>query len=425
MPRNRALSSLAVPALGSLLLILALLPAGAARAASPPTLMTVLGVAAGDNLGRSVAGAGDFNGDGYDDVVVGAPNNDLAGADAGAAYVVFGGPGADDLPDLTLLGAAAGDYFGFSAAGAGDVNGDGYDDVIVGAYSNDAGGAAAGRAYVYFGGATPNAVADLTMTGAAASDYLGFAVAGAGDVNHDGYADVVGGAYGNDAGGAAAGRAYVYFGGASPNNVADLTLTGAAASDWFGYAVAGAGDVNGDPYDDVIVGAYYTDAGGTHAGRAYVYYGGTSPDATADLTFTGAAAGDFFGRAVAGAGDVDGDGYGDVIVGAYLNDAGGADAGRAYLFYGGASTDLIADVVYTGAGAGNYFGYALAGVGTSMATAPTTWRSAPTGTAPPVPTRAGPTSSTAATGRTPSPTSRSRARRRATRSAWRWDARGT
>ncbi len=363
MPHSRTSGSTPLPALAGLLAILLSVVGRPASAASPPNLMTLQGAAAGDNLGRSVAGAGDVNGDGYDDVIVGAPNNDLAGTDAGAAYVFFGGPGADDVADLTLLGAAAGDYFGFSVAGAGDVNGDGWDDVVVGAYGNDAGGAAAGRSYVYFGAATPDAVADLTMTGAAASDYLGFAVAGAGDVNHDGYADWVVGAYGNDGGGANAGRAYVFYGGASPNSTADLTLTGAAASDWFGYAVAGAGDVNGDSYDDVVVGAYYNDAGGTNAGRAYVFYGGTGPDATADLTFTGAAAGDYFGRAVAGAGDVDGDGYDDVVVGAYYNDAGGTDAGRAYLFYGGASTDLIPDVVYTGEAAGNSFGYVLTGLG--------------------------------------------------------------
>jgi hypothetical protein len=362
MPCMRAVAGPAAVLSGIVIALLSL-SCGPVLAAAPPTLMAILGAAANDNLGRSVAGVGDFNGDGYGDVIVGAPNNDLGGADAGAAYVYFGGPGADAVADLTLVGAAAGDYFGWSVGAAGDVNKDGYDDVIVGAYGNDAGGLAAGRAYVYFGGATPNAVADLTMTGAAASDWLGFSVGGAGDVNGDGYDDVIVGAYGNDAGGAAAGRAYVYFGGASPNNVADMTLTGAAASDWFGYSVAGAGDVNGDGYDDVVVGAYYNDAGGTNAGRAYVYYGGTAPDATADLTFTGAAAGDFFGRAVAGAGDVDGDGYDDVLVGAYLNDAGGADAGRAYLFYGGASTDLIPDVIYTGAAAGNYFGYALTALG--------------------------------------------------------------
>jgi hypothetical protein len=360
MPRIHILARPARYPLVGLLVALPLVVAGLSYAASPPTLMTLLGTGAGDRLGCSVRAAGDVNGDGYDDVIVGAYRH---AADAGAAYVYFGGPGADAVADLTLPGAAAGDYFGWSVGTAGDVNHDGYDDLIVGAYGNDAGGAAAGRAYVYLGGASPNAVADMTITGVAASDWLGYTVGTAGDVNGDGYDDVIVGAYGNDAGGSNAGRAYVFFGGASPDATADLTLTGAAASDWFGYAVGAAGDVNGDGYGDVIVGARYNDAGGTDAGRAYVFYGGASPNAVADLTLTGLAAGESFGRAVGTAGDVDGDGYADVIVGAYLSDAGGADAGRAYLFYGGASTDQTADVVYSGEAAGNYFGYAVGAAG--------------------------------------------------------------
>jgi hypothetical protein len=236
------------------------------------------------------------------------------------------------VADLTLTGAAPVDFLGYSVSGAGDVNGDGYGDVIVGAYANDAGGANAGVAHVYYGGPGADAVADLTLTGAAAGDQLGISVSDAGDVNGDGHGDVIVGAYLNDAGGVSAGRAYVYHGGPGAGAVADLTLTGAAAGDFFGYSVSGAGDVNGDGYGDVIVGAYQNNAGGSTAGRAYVYYGGPGADAVADLTLTGAAALDQFGNSVSGAGDVNGDGHGDVIVGAYLNDAGGVNAGRAYVY---------------------------------------------------------------------------------------------
>ena len=177
---------------------------------------------------------------------------------------------------IAPLGEAAFDNFGISVSGAGDVNGDGFADVIVGAYLNDAGGGNAGRAYVYYGGPAADAVADLTLTGEAAGDEFGISVSGARDVNGDGFADVIVGANLNDAGGGEAGRAYVYYGGPGADAVADLTLTGEAAGDQFGYSVSGAGDVRGDGFADVIVGASLNDAGGLFAGRAYVYYGGPS-----------------------------------------------------------------------------------------------------------------------------------------------------
>src|SRR5262245_51117672 len=134
-----------------------------AHAISSNVLFTPTGAASGDVLGTSVASAGDFNGDGYDDVIVGAYQNDAGGASAGRAYVYYGGPNADDVPDLILTGAAASDFFGYSVASAGDVNGDGFADVIVGAYGSDAVFANGGRAYVYFGGPSADAVADLTL----------------------------------------------------------------------------------------------------------------------------------------------------------------------------------------------------------------------------------------------------------------------
>ena len=151
-------------------------------------------------------------------------------------------------------------------------------------------------------------------------------MAGAGDMNRDGYADVIVGAYHNDTGGADAGRAYVYFGGARPDDRPDLILTGEAAGDAFGYSVAGVGDANGDGFSDVIVGAYGNDAGGSAAGRAYIYFGGNGPDAVSDFTITGEASLDNLGYAVSGVGDLDGDGMADAAVAAPF-----AGAGRVYL----------------------------------------------------------------------------------------------
>jgi hypothetical protein len=347
-------------AIAGVLAVMLVFISSSAGAASPRTLMLPTGAAAGDQLGSSVSGAGDVNGDGYADVIVGAWLNDAGGAGAGRAYVYYGGPAADAVADWTLTGEAAGDGFGTSVSGAGDVNGDGYDDVIVGARLNDAGGTSAGRAYVYYGGPAADTVADLTLTGAATFDAFGGSVSGAGDVNGDGYADVIVGASAAVSG---AGRAYVYYGSPSANSVVDLTLTGAAAGDNFGTSVSGAGDVNKDGYADLIVGAHLNDVAGTDAGRAYVYYGGPGADAVPDLTVTGAAASDNFGASVSGAGDVNGDGSADVIVGALWNDAGGASAGRAYVYYGGPAADAVADLTLTGAAPGDQLGSSVSGAG--------------------------------------------------------------
>jgi len=317
---------------------------------------TFTGAAAGDHFGFSVSDAGDVNNDGYNDVIVGARGNDEGGNEAGRAYIYYSGASMDSTADVILTGAAAYDWFGHSVSSAGDVNSDGYDDVVVGALGNDEGGSEAGRAYIYYGGASMDSTADVTLTGAAAGDYFGYSVSGAKDVNKDGYDDVIVSAYFNDAGGTEAGRAYIYFGAASMDSTADVLLTGAAAFDNFGESVSCAGDVNKDGYDDVIVGAVGNDAGGSEAGRAYIYYGGASMDSTADVIFTGAAADDRFGGSVSGAGDVNKDGYDDVAVGAHFNDAGGSNAGRVYIHYGGASMDSAADVIFTGVAESNAFG---------------------------------------------------------------------
>ncbi len=366
MHRTRVRASAADVVLGGLLCLLTLaipLPAHAA-----PPVLSMIGTTT-QYLGWSAADVGDLNGDGHNDLAVGVPLDDAAGADAGAVYIYFGGPQADNVADVVLLGAAAGDHFGQSLCGGGDVNHDYHADLVVGAYGNDAAGIDAGAAYVFFGGVGFDATPDLTLTGAAAGERFGYSVglgysaSGGGSVNGDWYADVVVGAPYNNAGGTRAGRAYVFFGSASPDAVADVTLTGLAAADWLGMSVAGAGDVNGDGYTDVIVGASGNDAAGTLAGAAYVFFGGASMDAVRDLTMLGAAAGDRFGQAVAAAGDVSYDGYDDVIVGAPYNDAAGADAGAAYVFCGGATPDAVADMQLRGAAAGDWFGSAVASAG--------------------------------------------------------------
>jgi len=327
----------------------------------PDVVLT--GEAAGDAFGVCVASAGDVNKDGYADVIVGAYQNDAHGANAGRAYIYFGGPKPHERPDVVLNGEAAGDAFGYAVSSAGDVNRDGYADVIVGAYENSARGAGAGRAYIFYGGPRPDGVPDAVLNGEAAGDRFGISVSGAGDVNGDGFADVVVGAYQNDAGGTDAGRAYVFYGGARPHDRPDLTLTGATAGDSFGFSVAGVGDTNKDGFADVAVGAYHNAAGGKDAGRVYLYYGGTAPSDKAALVWTGEAAGDAFGYAVSGAGDANGDGFADLAVGAYGNDAGGSAAGRGYVFFGGPAADAIPDFTQTGEATLDNLGFAISGAG--------------------------------------------------------------
>jgi hypothetical protein len=330
-----------------LLSLLALFTTASVTNSQCPPACTFTGEAEGDYFGYSVASAGDVNSDGFDDLIVGAYANDAGGYEAGRAYVFSGQTG--DMT-YTFTGEAANDHFGISVASAGDVNSDGFDDLIVGSPHNDAGGLNAGRAYVY-SGQTGDMI--YAFTGEAAGDYFGYSVASAGDVNGDGFDDLIVGAYRNDAGGYWAGRAYVFSGQTGDT----IYIFAGAAGDHFGYSVASAGDVNSDSFADLIVGAHGNDAGGNNAGRAYVFSGQTGDTIYA---FTGEAAYDRFGYSVASVGDANSDGFDDIIVGAYGNDAGGYNAGQAYIFSGQTGALLY---TFTGEATGDWFGVSVASAG--------------------------------------------------------------
>ncbi len=326
-------------------------PAGPASAAG----WTGSGETTSNYYGWSVASAGDVNGDGYTDVVVGAF---FVNSGTGKAYLYLGGlSGLSMSPAWTAAGEGAGIYFGSSVAGAGDVNGDGYADVVVGAGNYTSGtNYYQGKAYLYLGGASGLSAAALwTATGETAYSYFGGSVAGAGDVNGDGYADVVVGAYGY---GSNTGRAYLYFGSQGGlSSSAVWTATGEALGDYFAYCAATAGDVNGDGYSDVVVGAYMNTS---QAGKAYVYLGGPGGLAASAAWSKAGAAGVRFGGSVATAGDVNGDGYSDLLIGAsYYN----SRAGRAYLYLGGASGPATSAAWTADGAASSLFGNAVAPAG--------------------------------------------------------------
>jgi hypothetical protein len=336
--------------------------------------MKIHGDDAGDECGRSLS-SGDINGDGFDDIIIGAYKADPAGgSNAGEAYVIFGSatPRRNinlnlKAADMTIYGDDDNDFAGRTVS-SGDINGDGYADVIIGAHKADpAGGADAGETYVIFGSPAPPAtvdlnseLADMIIYGDDAGDYSGRFVS-SGDINGDGYDDVIIGANNADpAGGANAGETYVILGSATPpatidlnSSPADMVIYGDDAGDGFGRSVS-SGDIDGDGYDDVIIGAHYADpAGGADAGETYVILGSATPPATidlndspspADMIIYGADTDDYSGSSVF-SGDINGDGYDDVIIGANRADtAGGIDVGETYVIFGSPAPSATVDL---------------------------------------------------------------------------------
>lgn len=346
-----------------------------------------------DWVGGAVSSAGDVDGDGFDDLLIGAHQIDLGGADAGGAYLVMAANlGQDELisvdnADLVMVGEAPDDNTGIALSGAGDVDGDGLDDMFIGSSWNDSGGANSGASYLVLADSTVDvdvlylADADAKLVGETADDRAGFAVTAGGDIDGDGLTDLVVGAALQDPDGVQnAGATYIVLGSSLKSSVIDLSLadykfSGTLTDGRAGRALDFVDDIDGDGLPEVISGASGDPDGGVEAGAAYLLLSGslgpagTYSLADADYKFTGEVADDRVGRAVGWAGDVDGDGLGDFLVGGYKHDYSGSDSGAAYLMLGaslgepGPHSVSEAEVKFVGQTAGDEVGLFNRGVG--------------------------------------------------------------
>lgn len=303
-----------------------------------------------ENFGKSVSNAGDVNQDGYPDIVIGRNSSSSGSTDKGAAIILSGNTGS---VLYSFVGDSVGDNFGSSVSGAGDVNNDGYADIIVGAYGDDNNGFSSGSARVFSGA---NGSILYTFSGDSASDEFGRSVSGAGDVNGDGYADVIVGAHQDDNNGSNSGSARVFSG---VNGSILYTFNGDGADDRLGRSVSGAGDVNGDGYADIVVGAYLDDNNyKSDSGSARVFSG---RNGVILYTFNGDSAGDYFGWSVSDADDVNNDGYADVIVGAIYDDNNGkTSSGSARVLSGKTGAVLY---VFNGNDSSDQFGSSVSSAG--------------------------------------------------------------
>lgn len=349
----------------------------------------IKGIGEFDRSGSTVSRAGDIDGDGIDDLVIGARNADPNGIESGASYIIFGGSDLPEILELSALnttgsGSARGliingfgtfSLSGSAASGVGDVNADGVDDLLIGAPGNEVIGTGVGQSYLIFGGGHlsgvielsalnavgPGAVAGVLINGANVHDRFGTSVSG-GDLNGDDISDLFIGASNADQNGMSSGVSYVIFGDSGlpdvielsalntlANGAADgLVINGVEAYDVSGISLANAGDINSDGIDDLLIGAPDADPNGASTGESYVIFGdyhlpeiielsalnSKGSGTPSGLIINGVDIDDRSGIRVSGAKDINGDGIDDLMIGVYNADPNGSGSGETYVIFG-------------------------------------------------------------------------------------------
>ena len=315
----------------------------------------------------AIDAAGDVNGDGYDDLIVGAYNYDNGQTNEGAAFLFYGtASGLNTTPAWTYENNQASSTLGYAVTGNCDVNGDGYKDVLVGANQFDNGQTNEGRVYAFYGSSTGlAATANWTAESNLASAQFGKAIHCNGDYNNDGYSDVLIGApsfkttYNNE------GKAYLYKGSAA-GILATPTWTFVAnqLTAYAGSALSFIKDINGDGYDEIMIGAYTYDNTLTDEGAVFLFYGnGTTPSTTPNWTKYGEVASAQLGYSLSYAKKLNNDNYGDFIIGAPGYKSTLTAEGAAFIYYGSASGPQATPLVAVGGQTSANFGKEVSSVG--------------------------------------------------------------
>ncbi|MEP3890878.1 MAG: cadherin-like domain-containing protein [Hellea sp.] len=341
------------------------------------------GINAGDRSGNSVSSAGDINGDGFDDFLIGAEDAVVNGIGTGQSYIIFGRDTAinpfavslelstlDGTNGFVLNGVDNGDNSGTSVSSAGDINGDGFDDVLIGASGGDLNGRGTGESYIVFGRdtainpfaasfdfSTLDGTNGFVLYGVDRYDGTGISVSNAGDINGDGFDDILIGAVGVDSNFSDTGATYVVFGRdaatdpfsasldlSTLNGTNGFVVNGVDPSGNNGRSVSAAGDINGDGFDDIIIGASGAGSNYNRVGESYVVFGQaggfaaslsvSSLNGSNGFTLNGIDQNDNSGISVSSAGDINGDGFDDILIGATGGDPNGSDSGESYIVFG-------------------------------------------------------------------------------------------